>query len=292
MVDQLCFVQFLHPGGEHEPDCGSIKNWNRNDHKRKFLKGTGLYVVDSKPQKGEIVFWGEWEPESSVQRKIDDPIDQGPRFIYEPYYVVPKSYDGLQNTDPFVFGENFHYTGCQQRTKKGPTQLQYLSKGSVILFGSCKNRDAFVLDTVFVVDHWIEHTRADYRRVLADASQEYKEVTISPWYQEPSPKSNSCAPVGPRETWRLYYGVRHSNPLQGMYSFFPCQPYEPESKGFARPIIRLPEIMDSLNQGKKLNKQPNLDKITLLWSKVAEQVRDKHLALGVYAEMPVRCTGG
>lgn len=34
-----------------------------------------------------------------------------PRFIYEPYYVVPKSYEGLENTDPFVFGEQFHCTG-------------------------------------------------------------------------------------------------------------------------------------------------------------------------------------
>jgi len=77
-----------------------------------------------------------------------------------------------------------------------------------------------------------------------------------------------------------------------MHSFFPCQPYELESKGFARPRIRLPEITDNLSQGKRLNEQPDLDKITLLWGKVAEQVRDKHLALGVYAEMPVCCTDG
>ncbi len=268
MDDKLCFVQFLHPGGEHEPDRGLIRNWNRNDHKRKFIKGAGAYLADSKPQKGEIVFWAEWEPESRVQRKIGDPIDQGPRFIYEPYYVAPKSYDGLQNTDPFVFGEVFHYTACQQRTNKNKdaTQLRHLQKGSVILFGSCKN-DEFVLDTVFVVDCWIDHTRANYRRVLANAiSQEYKEAKIFPWYQErfaegkscatarrhanlrhraapePCADSKSCAPAGPLATWRLYYGVRHSNPLQGMYSFFPCQRYESGSKGFARPRIRLREI--------------------------------------------------
>jgi hypothetical protein len=283
MDDELCFVQFLHPGGEHEPDRGLIKNWNKNDHRRKFLKGRGLYLADAKPQKSKIVFWGEWEPESRAQRKIPAPILQGPHYIYEPYYVAPKSYEGLQNTDPFVFGDDFYYTGCQQRTKKGPTQLRYLSKGSVILFGSCISGE-FALDTVFVVDGWLEHTQSDYRRVLADASKEYKDVTIYPWYQS--------APVAPLETWRLYHGVRHSKPLQGMYSFFPCQPYEPESRGFSRPRIHLPEITDNLNQGKRLNKQRNLDKIALLWDNVAKQVKDQGLALGVYAEMPLCCTDG
>ncbi|MGC2450497.1 MAG: hypothetical protein WA477_22795, partial [Candidatus Sulfotelmatobacter sp.] len=132
-------------------------------------------------------------------------IPLGPRFIYEPYYIVPKSYSGLQNTDPFVFGQQFHYTGCQQRTTKGATQLRCLSKGSVILFGSCEDRSAFVLDTVFVVDRWVDHDRANYRTVLAEAvSQEYKEVTISAWYQEPLVEGKSCAPAGPNETWRLY----------------------------------------------------------------------------------------
>jgi hypothetical protein len=297
MNDKLFFVQFLHPGGEHEPDRGLIKSWNTKDHKRKFLKGPGAHLADRKLQKGEIVFWGEWEPESKVQRKIDNPIAQGPRFMYEPYYVAPKSFDKLQNTDPFVFGEVFHYTGCQQRTTKGPTQLRHLSRGSVILFGSCKN-SAFVLDTVFVVDRWIDHSPKNYRRVLAGAiSQEYRETTILPWYQAenrscvsavPFTESKSCGPAGPAETtWRLYYGVHHSNPLQDMYSFFPCQPYEPESKGFARPRIRLAEITDNKNEGWKQTEQPNLDKMAVLWRKVAEQVRDRNLALGVYAEMPV-----
>src|SRR5208282_613473 len=117
MDDKLCFVQFIHPGGEHAPDGGSVKTWNRNDHKRKFLMQAGRYVADEKVAEGELLFWGEWEPESEAQR-IDNPIHHGPHYVHKPYYVVPKSYHGLQNTDPFVFGQQFHYTGCQQRTRK------------------------------------------------------------------------------------------------------------------------------------------------------------------------------
>jgi len=151
MDEKLCMVQFLHPGGEHRPDVGAVKRWNTREHKRKFLVRPGKYVADAKLLAGEIEFWGEWEPESRVVKAIADPTPHSPRFIYDPYYVLPDSYVGLQNTDPFVFGEQFQYTGCQQRTSNGATQLRFLSRGSVILFGSCENRNAFTLDTVFVV---------------------------------------------------------------------------------------------------------------------------------------------
>ena len=144
------------------------------------------------------------------------------------------------------------------------------------------------LDTVFVVDHGIDHTRTDYRKVLAGKiSHEYQEVTIFPGYQEPSTETKSCAPADSQEMWRLYFGVTHDNPLQGMYSFFPCQPYEANSKGFARPTISLPgTITDNLNQGRKYRKNLSLGEMKSLWDKVAEQVKKKRLALGVYARMP------
>ena len=77
MCDKLCFVQFIHPGGEHTPDNGLIREWNRNDHKRKFLRQAGNYIADGKVEKGEIVFWGEWEPESKAER-VGNPIIHGP----------------------------------------------------------------------------------------------------------------------------------------------------------------------------------------------------------------------
>jgi hypothetical protein len=287
MVEKLCFVQFLHPGGEHRPDEGAIKWWNTKEHKRKFLVCPGQYVAGAKPIDGQMEFWGEWEPESRVLETIADPTPSGPRFVYDPYYVLPDSYAGLQNTDPFVFGERFYYTGCQQRTSNVATQLRFLRRGSLILFGSCENKSAFILDTVFVVDHWIDHNRENYSKVLNGAiSQEYLQVTISAWYQEPS-ESNTCTPAGQNETWRLYFGASYDMPLGGMYSFFPCLPHGDKSRGFARPTIRIPGVItNNLSQGKKLSERSSIDEMRLLWDEVVEQVRKQGLALGVYVELP------
>jgi len=168
MDNNLWFVQFLHPGKEHSPDAGSFKRWNRleHQHKRKFLTSIGTYLADGRVEKGKILFWGEWEPESRVIREIADPKPFFPRFFHEPFYVLPRSYDGLQNTDPFVFGERFLYAVCLQRPFP---QLRLLSRGSVILFGSCQGGSAFVLDTVFVVDHWLDYSKANYQDDLAGA---------------------------------------------------------------------------------------------------------------------------
>jgi hypothetical protein len=289
MQDKLCFVQFIHPGGEHRPDFRAVKRWNRESHKRKFIKQPGRYFTDS-IQEGLVAFWGEWEPESRVVREILNPIRNGPRYIYEPFYVEHASYQGLQNTDPFVFGEQFHYTGCQQQKGNGPTQLRYLSRGSVILFGSCLDKSRFVLDTLFVVNDWIDHNKRNYKDVLGAAvSQGYAEVTIAPWYEESSPESESCIQNGSQESWRLYFGAGYENPLQGMYSFFPCVPFEEKSRGFSRPVITLPQaITNNLYQGKRLNPQSSIEAIKVLWNEVVAQVREQGLALGVYAQMPSR----
>lgn len=290
MQNKLCFVQFIHPGGEHQPDYGAVKKWNRDAHKRKFIKQPGRYVADGNIHDGPVAFWGEWEPESRVVKEISHPVPNGPHYIYEPFYVEPASYHGLQNTDPFVFGERFYYTGCQQQTKIGPTQLRYLSMGSVVLFGSCLHKSRFVLDTVFVVNDSIDHNKRNYKQVLGTTvSQGYDEVTISPWYEESSPESESCIQNGSQESWRLYFGAGYENPLQGMYSFFPCAPFEEKSRGFARPVITLPRaITNNLSQGKRLNPQSSIDAIKVLWNEVVAQVREQGLALGVYAQMPSR----
>ena len=290
MDEKLCMVQFLHPGGEHRPDDGAIKRWNTKDHKRKFLVRPGKFVADRKLIEGQIEFWGEWEPESRVVQTIADPIARGPRFIYDPYYVLPDSYVGLQNTDPFVVGERFHYTGCQQRTSIGATQLRFLSRGSVVLFGACENRNVFALDTVFVVDRWVDHDRENYSRVLSGVvSQPYSQVTISAWYQEPPDSRPRTPSRRQEETWRLYFGASHDMPLGGMYSFFPCQPYCVGSKGFARPTINIPGVItNNLTQGKKLSERSSVDEMRLLWNEVVEQVRRQGLGLGVYAELPER----
>lgn len=283
MEDRLCFVQFLHPGGEHEPDAGRMKAWNTGNHRRKFLKSRGRYLAGDALQDGEIVFWGEWEPESLAIAEITEPLPDGPRWIYEPYYVLPALYRGLQNTDPFVFGERFHYTGCRQHTKKGPTQLRHLARGSVILFGSCLHKSHFVVDTVFVIANHIDHSQRDFRDCLrGHVSATYDAVTLAPWYENPDARDRSH---------RLYDGATFEAPVEGMFSFFPCLPYEGHPRGFARPIIRIQGVItDRLYRGKKLNPQDHASDVKRLWDEVVRQVTDQGLMLGIHASLPAAPT--
>jgi len=280
--DKQCFVQFLHPGGEH-PIEGDVQGWNQKAHKRKFMLAPGCCTRGHEKYKGDLVFWGEWEAHSEVVEQIAEPLPAGPRAIVRPFYVVPKSYCGLQNTDPFVF-DGFFYTGCQQRTIRGPTQLRYLKVGSVVLFGSCVGKSEFALDTAFVVDDWIEHDRHNWRQTAAPhVPAVYRDVTLAAWYQ---PLGGCCSE--PDDSFRLYFGATHENPLAGMYSFFPCRPYRAGSRGFARPVIRMPGVITgSCLQGKKLNPQPNLAAVGRLWKEVVKQVEAQGCWLGVRAEPPV-----
>lgn len=279
MKEKLCFVQLLHPGGEHWPDEPGIKHWNRGDHRRKFMRSGGRFLDSSRHVKrGDLVFWGEWEPDSRVVSKIEDPVPGGPHFVYEPYLPDPVPEGWRQNTDPFVFGDSFHYTGCLQHTKFGPTQLRFLARGSVVLFGSCIGRSKFVLDALLVVDRHIDHSRADYRSIRDVVSPTYAAATIDPWYTNEVPAHQSH---------RLYFGAMFDAPLEGMFSFFPCLPAVGAPRGFARPEIDLAEIVTpTMTQGKRLNPQPDLAHVRELWGRVASIVEDQGLKLGVYADLP------
>lgn len=245
MRERRCFVQFIHPGGEHRPDDGDFKFWNRNAHRRKFLKSGGRYLDRGQPKEGEVVFWGEWEPESRVIDSYVNRVPDGPHFLYEPFFVERGDGAWRQNTDPFVFGEQFHYTGCLQHTRRGPTQLRFLSLGSLVLFGSCRDKSRFVVDTVFVVSEFIDHSVRDWEQMLdGRVSTTYRKVTLEPWYRGSPPEGQSH---------RLYFGATQEDPVGDMFSFFPCRPHEESGRGFARPEVHIPSfITRHLTQSKKL----------------------------------------
>jgi hypothetical protein len=286
MNEKLCFVQLLHPGGEHTPDELGVKRWNEGDHQRKFMRSGGRFLDSSRRAKrGKIVFWGEWEPDSRVLSEVEEPVPEGPRFVYEPYLPDPVPEGWRQNTDPFVFGDSFHYTGCLQharlrrhRTKKGPTQLRFLVHGSVVMFGSCIDRSKFVLDALLVVDRHIDHSRADYMSLRGLVSPSYFAATIDPWYTGKVPASQSH---------RLYFGAMFDAPHEGIFSFFPCLPAAEAPHGFARPEIDLAEVVTpTMTQNKRLNPQPDLMHVRELWEKVASSVEEQGLRLGVFADTP------
>jgi hypothetical protein len=288
MVDEaLAFVQFLHPGKEHAPDAPGYRSWNRGSHRRKFLRTTGSYLTDGGVRQGPVAFWGEWEPPSRIVAEFPASGDL-PRFVHEPLLDRPASYAGLKNTDPYVFGERFLYTGCQQHTHQGrvETQLRRLTRGSVILFGSCIARSRFVIDTVFVVDDWFDHSVHDFREEL-DGTVDglYWTVTLESWYAEG---------IGePSTTFRLYRGATYRDPVDGMFSFAPCQPADAVDYRFARPEVRLPgNITPNLTQGKKITKLDGVEAVRDLWGRVVQQVEDQGLELGVRLDPPVSAPGG
>lgn len=297
MHDRLCFVQFLHPGGEHHLAAPGTKAWTRvaEGHGRKFLRSPGrsLQSLDARPADGELGFWGEWEAPSRAAA-VSTRVADGPLWIHRPFWSHQTSYRGLHNTDPFVFGDRFHYTGCLQHTKRGPIQLRHLCRGSVILFGSKRpGRPEFTLDTVVVVADYVDHSRRDYKCNLAGVvSETYAAVTLAPWYGETPgckpPQSNGGRNTPESErSFRLYLGATLDDPVAGMFSFFPCLMGNGVAQGFARPAIRIPDVITpAMTQNKRLNPRQSIDENTPLWNEVVRQVTDQGLALGIQANLP------
>lgn len=134
---------------------------------------------------------------------------------------------------------------------------------------------------MFVVDRWIEHGAHDHHQQLDEATSDtHREVTIAPWYAGNVPETRSH---------RLYFAATPTNPINGLYSFFPCLPMDEAPQGFARPTITLSDhITSHLTQGKKLTAIADDEQARELWAEVASQVEDQGLALGVEAKLPER----
>lgn len=149
--DGVRFVQFPHPGSEHNPPDDDMP-WNVAGHRRKFLITPGDYLdADARYDDIEVVFWGEWEPPSRIERRWPA-SDRLPRALHRPYWIQPQTSGFRENTDPWVFGAHMIYSVCKQITgpHRRPTSMQRLPRGSVICFGSTIAGE-FCIDTAFVV---------------------------------------------------------------------------------------------------------------------------------------------
>ncbi len=285
--DRLCFVQFIHPGAEHEPDSKAGRSWNTEPHRRKFLKQRGCYLsaLDARPVASNLVFWGEYEPPTHLVKSFAEPGPDEPKFLFAPAPAAFHPNDPpLMNTDPFVFGDRFFYSICKQNNKRGPTAMQRLARGSVILFGSGRHRSQFVVDTVFVVADYVDWNLSNYReRLKGVVPREYFHATLEPIAYEMKVRN-----LSPSQTFRLYIGATFEKPYEGMFSFFPCLPFgKGEAKGFTRPVIRRAGIItDNLTQGQRMNPTPDMSMVRALWKDVARQVLEQGLCLGNHADLP------
>ena len=288
MADNLRFIQFPHPGSEHEPDSRGGKSWNtlRNQHARKFMEFSGKWIEDdSSVRSGSIRAWGEWEAESDLICKLSQPGQdpQFPRYLWRPYYIPKDSYRGLHNTDPFIFGDRFLYSNCAQWRRLKNSGLAYLGRGAVIAFGSAKNISGewkWMIDTVFVAADSQDYSAPEARRVLADAAPEaFLAVTGGPMVDSKDQAS-----------FRLYKGATPDDPVDGMFSFFPAMPAHGDA-GFRRPLIDLRrEYFNPRNSRaqKGLRRNCTSEELRRLWKSLVTQVRGAGLLVGTHAAVPER----
>jgi len=269
-------VQFPHPGREHNPGKQDLMPWNTKSHARKFLRSPGDYVApDGSVGEADLVFWGEWEAPSRVVARW--PRDgRLPRFLHEPLWAVPHA-PGIQNTDPWVFGDRFLYSNCKQLTAHGnPSALQSLIPGSVVLFGSQLD-DEFVLDTVFVVaDHGTAYTPVE--ATALEVEDAFRSCTLLPLATGTHERFDLS-----RARFTLLRGAMHDAPVAGMFSFVPARLFDGADPRFARPAIHLPErylnprSRQSPSGGRT---RRSLKEARWVWESVRRQVFDAGCLLG------------
>lgn len=258
----LSFVQFPHPGAEHEPDNHQApfeKAWNQSsEHSRKFLLSAGDYVNlrNKLVANADLLFWGEWEPPSTVEKFDLRPSPHHPQWLHRPFLPrklprpnsstacgAPKraskagcvanacGQGGYQNTDPYVFEGPFKYLLCRQSRNR---KLRTLDPGSVILFGSASGTGAevlFQLDTVFVVGGHTEYAPAAWAKSLETPSvisKHYRDVVVR----------HAFVGGQAQPHFRLYRGATFSDRVTGMYSFAPAQVCKGKPVGFPRVTLR------------------------------------------------------
>lgn len=284
----LGVVQFPHPGGEHRVGADGWTPWNTGPHLRKFMQLEGIYRDENDvDHSGSLTAWGEWEGPSKLITKLSDGArgstmrSKGdPRSLVVPVFpghTLPIS--GLQNTDPYIFGERFLYSVCKQKTVKRLTRMK---PGSLLLFGS-QVEGMFVLDTAFVLATGpIRHARHTWADELhGDVSDVYQAATLEPMYADVKTRDE--------DQFSLYAGATADQPVFGMYSFFPCRPADDaQQQGFQRPAIVLDGMVNAASRQSPKTTTADLDTITAVWRSVVSQVRDAGLCLGIHAVEPQR----
>ena len=296
-------VQFFHP--KEELDCpvpnGRVP-WNRGQHHRRFLATKGQYLTQLDPagkheiRKGEIQFWGEWEAETFVRKISDRRAGPGyPLFVHRP--IIPTSNPepstgtsacesgcgeadtdavcaGFLNTDPCVLSDPhsptpiFLYSNCRQAHFRN--RLRGLHRGDVILFGS-HDHYTFILDTVFVVEEAYPYSSSDVQ-----GNAQIRSV-VPGWYY---PLTLNLLPPG--HNYVLYIGATINNPVNGMFSFFPCSTFDRHPRGFARPTTL--KHHEPCYQTRGINGNFH-ETPKQLWNQAVEDVLKAGLCLGVRADV-------
>jgi hypothetical protein len=294
-------VQFLHPGGEQSRKNGSV--WNLGKHKRKFIKAQGTFLDQSNNFSNQTLgFWGEWEAPSTYQ-KLYNNENAYPKYITEAYYDLTKTKHQRRSTDPFVFGNQFYYSICQQGHSP---QLRNLNFGDIILFGSRK-QGRFILDTLFVVNDHFPYKRKSIKNLKSEVNDIFYDVTLKPIsksakvkkvdflenngkykpYCDDYEKVSKCI-IDEADEYRVYKGLMYKDreKLNNVFSFVPAVILDKEPNGFARPNIFLDKIItQNLTQGFKVTSHSKEEGIEI-WQNITKQVFEQGLGLMLECDLP------
>jgi hypothetical protein len=277
MGEPSYFVQFPHPGGQHLPPTDEMP-WNTGDHKRKFLRSRGRYLDGDVVREDELVFWGEWEPQSRVVRRWSA-SDGLPRALHEPCWTPLAGQGFRQNTDPWIWGDTMLYSCCKQIVgpARSATWLQRLTRGSVICFGSSV-AGRFCLDTVFVVASAAPWTAGDLDGLEADEA--FLACTADPVARS----RDRDVPL------TLYRAATYGAPVDGMFSFIPARHAADPDPRFERPPIALPGMVNPASRQAPSGSRQPLDAATIAeaWQAVLAQVTSVDLLAAVSLEVPPR----
>lgn len=278
-------IQLNHPGsqkqfklgkGYRNNGSGIIREWNNDtNHYRKYIKHNGYYVngvQELNPTQADLYFWGEWEGNSLFTPFPKADYRILPNGIHNPLHS--NLIRGLQNTDPYIYGEEFKYCVCKQ---KG--QLTTLVLDDLILFGTVfPSLNKFYIDTVFIIK---SHNLSSSVQASNGAcyTKIYKEETLeqlSEYLKTPMNINNN----------RIYHSKTWWNDKE-YFSFVPCK-LSFENVGFERLYI-------DLNNGIfQLSRNPTgisfLKKCTLssqdLWKEIVNECIIQGFKLGVKFDEP------
>ena len=254
-----------------------IRLWNRcfinnkpNSHKRKFIEFKGEYVdsIQNPTEKqGLLRFWGEYEGHSEFELLtplLNVPYWNNPIAVHRPFFCNQNVND--QNTDPFIFGDNFYYAICKK------SNLKKICNGDIILFGSefgQKGKVKFYLDTLFVVkDSQPSILSNNYDLIYKEST--LKRIGIS-----------NCT----NGTLPIHIGSKFVHRCN-IYSFFPAK-VAVNNNGFGRPIIDTEGLglqKPGARTGSKSKQLATEESIVDIWNNIGEEVIKKGFVLGTHAD--------
>lgn len=279
-------IQLNHPGHQKPFRIGKgykqithniIREWsNDNVHFRKFIQNSGHYVdglKDLNPKQAELYFWGEWEGNSFFNPFPRANHTLFPNGLHKLFHSTVNI--GIQNTDPYIYGDNFKYCVCKQTG-----HLTNMILNDLILFGTViPSLNRFYIDTVFIIkDH---NSSANVQATGGVTfSQVYKEETLeqlNEYLKVPTYANNNK--VYQSKTWwddKEYF------------SFVPCK-LDYNSVGFERLFIELSNQSFQLSRnptGKSFLRNCSLSSQDL-WKEIVKISIEQGFVLGVKFDEPI-----